>query len=59
MNGEEAVHTSDNIVDYDYSNIDCHETHHNQTNQNNCFCTHVDNKLQSSPQLEDLKGTYD
>ena len=37
------------------SNIENHETQHKQTNQNNSFYTLVDNKLQSSPDLEDPK----
>ena len=59
MNNEEAVHPSDDLTNDDYSNIENHETQHKQTNRNNSFYTLVDNKLRSSPQLEDPNETYD
>ena len=59
MNNEEAVHPSDDITDDDYSNIEYHETQHEQTNRNNSFYILVDNELNSSAKLEDPKETYD
>ena len=60
MNDEEAVHLSNDLTDYEYSNIEDHETQQERTNQNNSFYTLVDNELaQSSPHIEDLNKTYD
>ena len=59
MNVKNVVHSSDNITDDDYNNIEYHETQHKRTNRNHSFNTLVVNELQSSPQLEDPKETYD
>ena len=53
MNNEEAVHPSGDLTDDNDSNIEDHETHHERTNRNNSFYTLIQNKLRSSPQLED------
>ena len=58
MNNKEAVHPSDDLIDDECSNIEDNETQHKRTNQNNSFYTLINNKLQSSPHLEDLNKTY-
>ena len=59
MNDKEAVHPSSDLADDDYRNIEDHETQHKRISQNNNFYTLVEDKLQSSPQLEDENRSYD
>ena len=59
MNDNGAVHPSNDLTDDYYSNIEDHGTRHKQTNRNNNFYTLVDNKVQSSSQLEDRNETND
>ena len=52
MNGKEVVHLSVDLTNDDYSHIEDYETQHKWANRNNNVFTLVEDKLQSSHQLE-------
>ena len=57
MNDEEAVHSSNDLTNDGYNNIEDNETQLERTNRNNSFYNLVDKEVQSSPLLEDRNGT--
>ena len=57
MNHKKIVHPSNDLTNDDYSNIEDHKIHQEQTNRNNNF--YINNKLQSSSHLEDPNKTND
>ena len=59
MNDKEAVQSSGDPTNDDYSNIEDHETQHERANQNNNVYTLVEDELQSSHQLEDQNENND
>ena len=59
MNNEKTVCPSNDLTDDDCRNIEDYENQHKQTNRNNSFYPLVDNKLQSSPHLQDQNKTDD
>ena len=59
MNNKTVVHPSGDLTNADYSNIEGHKIHQEQTIQNNRLYTIIDNKLQLSSHLEDPNKVND